>query len=167
MEINFERPPLTRLNSARSGSHRNTVSTTALLLKQANLVQTKELRSISSYLYKEYVTNKSQKEMIGVCLSAQKLEALTYLQGICSSKDYKQKRRNAFTRTLQRGHQTHRAQNADLQTLNWKPTYKNSRNFNFILNEESSVDFRQDSLNEITEEGPSTCRGMNNFQETL
>ena len=83
MEINFGKPfqkllqsrpttaaKSTRINSARTNNTAVPTSTTTLLLNSARTEQTKHLRSISNFLYKEYVTNKSLTESTGVCLNS-------------------------------------------------------------------------------------------------
>lgn len=63
-----------RINSARP--YLESASTNNLLLNSARSKQEHRLRSISNYLYKEYVTTKHSSEMSNTCLQAQKFDIL-------------------------------------------------------------------------------------------
>lgn len=63
-----------RINSARP--YLESASTTKLLLHSVRSKQKHSLRSISNYLYKEYVTTKHSNEMSNTCLQAQKFDIL-------------------------------------------------------------------------------------------
>ena len=65
--INIQAPPTLLRGSPAAKSARTAVSTTFLALRQKDQ---HELKNISNYLHKQYVSNKSQTEMLNTCLNA-------------------------------------------------------------------------------------------------
>jgi hypothetical protein len=82
--INIQVPPLHsyRINSARP--YHESASTNNLLLHSARSKNEHRLRSLSNYLFQEYVTTKHSTEMSNTCLKAQKFDILKSLRSVCT-----------------------------------------------------------------------------------